>query len=56
MIFKGSLLQEPSGDVISERLKGTVTRVLTQSLQDFKPGFLASKPDAPRGSIFGITL
>lgn len=54
-IFRELAQQEPVGEVMSERLKGTVTRILNQSLQDFKTGFLAPKPAAPRASMFGTT-
>ena len=47
--------QESNGDIISERLKGAVTRILSQSPQVYKPGFSVSKPGHPRASIFGTT-
>ena len=46
-------LQDIGGDVVSERLKGTLTRILNQSLQEFKSSFLGFKPGATRGSFSG---
>lgn len=54
-IYRELTQQEPVGELMSERLKGTVTRILNSSLQDFKTGFLAPKPAAPRTSMFGTT-